>query len=154
MRIYEFVVEAQFGVMAKRPNPRNVRGIRGHKEVPLYRERVKCSVCDQVEECLTIHGCSQQEGIECESCIAMSECPYAAGVQLDEKGKASKKVCKSRVTDRQLGRSTLSSCIAQGYRPRTTNKKFRINGKVQKVKGKYIPGSRYGGPIPGYGKNK
>jgi hypothetical protein len=151
MRVYEFVAEDQFGVVAKRPNPRNVRGIRGHREVPLYRVRPSCDECEQAQECITIAECPGGMELECESCIAMGECPE---VRLDERGKASKKVCKSRVTDRQLGRSTLSSCIAQGYRPRTTNKKFRINGKVQKVKGKHIPGARYGGPIPGYGKNK
>jgi hypothetical protein len=42
----------------------------------------------------------------------------------------------------------LSSCISQGYRARETEKKFTINKKRQKVKGKKVKGGNYGGPLP------
>ena len=53
-----------------------------------------------------------------------------------ESGKASRKLCKSTKPDSELGASQLSSCISQGFRARDTEKKFTINRKRQKIKGK------------------
>ena len=65
-----------------------------------------------------------------------------------EQGKASRKLCKSTKPDSELGASQLSSCISQGFRARDTEKKFTINRKRQKVKGKKVKGGNYGGPLP------
>jgi hypothetical protein len=61
---------------------------------------------------------------------------------------ASRKLCTSGKPDSSLGASQLSSCIAQGYRSRKTDKKVTIGGKRQKIKGKKIKGKKYGGPLP------
>ncbi len=65
-----------------------------------------------------------------------------------ESGKASRKLCKSTKPDSELGASQLSSCISQGFRARDTEKKFTINRKRQKIKGKKVKGGNYGGPLP------
>lgn len=65
-----------------------------------------------------------------------------------EQGKATRKLCKSTKPDSELGASQLSSCISQGFRARDTEKKFTINRKRQKVKGKKVKGGNYGGPLP------
>jgi hypothetical protein len=65
-----------------------------------------------------------------------------------EHGKASRKLCLSTKPDSELGASQLSSCISQGLRARETEKKFTINKKRQKVKGKKVKGGNYGGPLP------
>jgi hypothetical protein len=67
---------------------------------------------------------------------------------IQESGPASRKLCTSTKPDSQLGASQLSSCISQGYRARETEKKFTINKKRQKVKGKKVKGGNYGGPLP------
>jgi hypothetical protein len=67
---------------------------------------------------------------------------------IQESGAASRKLCTSTKPDSQLGASQLSSCISQGYRARETEKKFTINRKRQKVKGKKVKGGNYGGPLP------
>ena len=70
------------------------------------------------------------------------------GGSLAESGKASRKLCKSTKPNSELGASQLSSCISQGFRARSTEKKFTINRKRQKVKGKKVKGGNYGGPLP------
>jgi hypothetical protein len=65
-----------------------------------------------------------------------------------ESGKASRKLCTSTKPNSELGASQLSSCISQGLRARATEKKFTINRKRQKVKGKKVKGGNYGGPLP------
>jgi hypothetical protein len=65
-----------------------------------------------------------------------------------ESGKATRKLCTSTKPDSELGASQLSSCISQGLRARDTEKKFTINRKRQKVKGKKVKGGNYGGPLP------
>lgn len=69
-------------------------------------------------------------------------------VELDEAGKASKKLCLSKKTDKELGASQLSSCKAQGLRKRDTKRKFRIGKEPKKIKGTYVKSSDYGGPLP------
>lgn len=68
--------------------------------------------------------------------------------EIDEAGKASRKLCLSKKSNDELGASQLSSCKAQGLRKRETPRKFRVDNKVQKVKGKKVKSSQYGGPIP------
>lgn len=69
--------------------------------------------------------------------------------QLDERGKASKKLCVSSKPDSALGASNLSSCKSQGYRARDGNKSHLVSkGNRVKVDGKKIKGKKYGGPLP------
>ncbi len=70
--------------------------------------------------------------------------------ELDEAGKASKKLCLSKKTDKELGASQLSSCKAQGLRKRDTKRKFKTGGSnvPKSIKGKRIRSSDYGGPLP------
>jgi|694.fasta_scaffold13361_11 hypothetical protein len=68
--------------------------------------------------------------------------------EIDEAGKAPKKLCLSKKTDGELGASQLSSCQAQGLRKRNTKRKFRIGKKVQSIDGKYVRSADYGGPLP------
>lgn len=65
-----------------------------------------------------------------------------------EEWKASRQLCTSTKPDSELGASALSSCVSQGFRARDTEKKFTINKKRQKVKGKKVKGGNYGGPLP------
>jgi hypothetical protein len=73
---------------------------------------------------------------------------------LDEAGKAPKKLCLSKKTDKELGASQLSSCKAQGLRKRDTKRKFNIGNKVKKIKGKMVKSSDYGGPLPKWKGNE
>ena len=94
----------------------------------------------RAKEFTSNHKQSVAEGTEqfCEVC----------GGSLAESGKASRKLCKSTKPASELGASQLSSCISQGFRARATEKKFTINRKRQKVKGKKVKGGNYGGPLP------
>jgi hypothetical protein len=71
--------------------------------------------------------------------------------QLDERGKASTKLCKSSRPDKDLGASNLASCKSQGLRARDGEKSHKL-GKSKKsrvkVDGKKIKGAKYGGPLP------
>lgn len=69
---------------------------------------------------------------------------------LDEAGKASRKLCLSKKTDAELGASQLSSCKAQGLRKRDTKRKFKTGGSdtPKSIKGKLVKASDYGGPLP------
>lgn len=75
--------------------------------------------------------------------------------ELDEAGKASKKLCLSKKTDKELGASQLSSCQAQGIRKRKSKnkRKFRIGGKLISIDGKKVKSNQYGGPIPTWNGN-
>jgi hypothetical protein len=69
--------------------------------------------------------------------------------QLDERGKATVKLCKSSRPDSDLGASNLASCKSQGLRSRKGKKSHLIgNNNRVKVDGKKIKGAKYGGPLP------
>jgi hypothetical protein len=69
--------------------------------------------------------------------------------QLDERGKATVKLCKSSRPDADLGASNLASCKSQGLRSRKGGKSHLIGkGNRVKVDGKKIKGAKYGGPLP------
>jgi hypothetical protein len=80
------------------------------------------------------------------------------GGSLMERGRASRKLCISRVPDEDLGASQLASCKSQGFRARDGDKSHLIghgNSKVRiTVGGKKIKGKKYGGPLPDYGTRK
>ena len=91
---------------------------------------------------------NQQPSCECESCEIKETCNE---VEIDEAGKASRKICLSTKSDKELGASQLSSCKAQGLRARKNKKSFNINGKQTKIYGKKVKGERYGGPLKDWG---
>ena len=69
---------------------------------------------------------------------------------LDEK--ASRKLCLSTKSNKDLGASNLASCKSQGLRAREGNKSHLINKKRVTMGGKRIKGEPYGGSIPNYSK--
>jgi hypothetical protein len=69
-------------------------------------------------------------------------------IQIDERGKASRALCKSSRSNADLGVSQLASCKSQGLRARETPKKHTIGNKHQSIKGKMVKGHKYGGPLP------
>lgn len=64
---------------------------------------------------------------------------------------ASRELCTSSKPNSALGASNLSSCKAQGYRGRETDKSFIIGGQRRKIKGQKVRGKKYGGPLPDWG---
>lgn len=72
----------------------------------------------------------------------------------DLEEKASRALCQSGKPNSALGASNLSSCKAQGYRARETEKTFKIGGKRRKIKGQKVLGKKYGGPLPDWGTRK
>ncbi len=75
---------------------------------------------------------------------------------IDEK--ASKALCGSSKSNKELGASNLASCKSQGLRAREGNKSHLIGHGKSSVRitvgGKKIKGKTYGGPLPDYGTRK
>ena len=75
---------------------------------------------------------------------------------LDER--ASKELCKSSKSNKELGASNLASCKSQGLRSREGGKSHLIGHGKSSVRitvgGKKIKGKAYGGPLPDYGTRK
>jgi hypothetical protein len=75
---------------------------------------------------------------------------------IDEK--ASKALCGSSKSNKELGASNLASCKSQGLRAREGEKSHLVgHGKSSTritVGGKKIKGKTYGGPLPDYGTRK
>jgi hypothetical protein len=75
---------------------------------------------------------------------------------IDEK--ASKALCGSSKSNKELGASNLASCKSQGLRAREGEKSHLVgHGKSSTritVGGKRIKGKAYGGPLPDYGTRK
>lgn len=75
---------------------------------------------------------------------------------LDEK--ASRSLCLSTKSNKEIGASQLASCKSQGLRAREGGKSHVIGHASNKVKitvgGKKIKGKKYGGPLPDYGTRK
>lgn len=69
-----------------------------------------------------------------------------------EEWKASKELCKSSKSNKELGASALASCKAQGYRAREGSMKHNVGKGRKKVAGKKIKGKRYSGPLPDWSK--
>lgn len=69
--------------------------------------------------------------------------------QFDEK--ASRALCLSTKSNKELGASNLASCKSQGLRAREGNKSHKIGKKRITVGGKKLKGAAYGGGIPNWG---
>lgn len=67
-----------------------------------------------------------------------------------EEWKASRKLCKSKRSDKSLGASALASCRAQGLRSRKNKRRMKIKGKIRSLQGKKIKSDDYGGPVNDY----
>jgi len=77
--------------------------------------------------------------------------PRYKSVEVDEAGKASRKLCLSSKPDDELGASQLSSCKSQGLRARDGEKSHKLGKSPKsrvKVGGHKIKGHKYGGPLP------
>jgi hypothetical protein len=77
---------------------------------------------------------------------------------IEERGKAPRSLCVSKIPDHDLGASQLASCKSQGLRARDGEKSHLIGHGKSKVRvtvgGKKIKGKKYGGPLPDYGTRK
>lgn len=77
---------------------------------------------------------------------------------IEERGKAPRSLCVSKIPDHDLGASQLASCKSQGLRARDGEKSHLIGHGSSKVRvtvgGKRIKGKKYGGPLPDYGTRK
>lgn len=74
---------------------------------------------------------------------------------LDEK--ASRKLCASTKSNKELGASNLASCKSQGLRAREGNKSHLLGkGPESRVVmgGHKLKGKKYGGKIPDWGTRK
>jgi hypothetical protein len=74
---------------------------------------------------------------------------------LDEK--ASRKLCTSTASNKDLGASNLASCKSQGLRAREGNKSHLLGrGPESRVVmgGHKLKGKKYGGKIPDWGTRK
>lgn len=71
--------------------------------------------------------------------------------ELDEAGgklMGTKKRCLMPNAKKRLPASEVSKCKAKGLVTRDGDRKFKIDGKIQSVKGKKVKSDQYGGPIP------
>lgn len=121
MKIYEIINEEKLGTEPKRNQRAGSRPDRGHKPVNRYKSD-KNSEPTQNEE-----------------------------FELDERGKASRRLCLSTKPDSDLGASQLASCKSQGLRARDGKKSHKIGrGPHSRIKvgGHKIKGHKYGGPLP------
>jgi hypothetical protein len=64
---------------------------------------------------------------------------------IDEK--ASRSLCISTKSNKELGASNLSSCKSQGLRAREGGTMITMNKKRGKTVGKKLKGEKYGGPV-------
>jgi hypothetical protein len=71
---------------------------------------------------------------------------------LDEK--ASRALCLSTKSNKDLGSSNLASCKSQGLRAREGKKSHLVGKKRITVGGKKIAGKSHGGPLPDWGTRK
>lgn len=141
MKVKEIISESNFGTNPKRPKRPGSRPDRGHKPVKRYSDEEE-HIMKQADE-LTYADRSADRDAEA---YAKKE-----DMDLEERGKASRKLCKSSKPDAELGASMLASCKSQGLRARDGNKSHKL-GKTKdsrvKVGGHKIRGNKYGGPLP------
>lgn len=84
-------------------------------------------------------------------------CPYHEDLEEDlglGEAKASRALCLSTVSNAKLGRSMYSSCVAQGLRAHTGDKKARVGDRIIKLAGKKVKSAKYGGPLKQWPKKK
>ena len=141
MKINEIITEADFGTRPKRPARTGSRPERGHTPVKRYKDEDDY-ITKQADD-LTYADRSADRDAQ--------HYGTKEDIELDERGRASRTLCKSSKPDSELGASALSSCKSQGYRARDGDKSHKL-GKTKdsriKVGGHRIKGKKYGGPLP------
>lgn len=141
MKINEIITEADLGTSPKRAARKGSRPERGHVPIKRYRSQDNHDI-DRAKE---LDYANRSADLDAEVYGTKED------VELDERGKASRQLCKSSKPDSELGASMLSSCKSQGLRARDGNKSHKL-GKTQdsriKVGGHKIKGKKYGGPLP------
>lgn len=145
MRAKEFLQEHKKGVKAviynKKPKP--VAGPEAFKANQKKRAEAKKKQAEPKPPKKVDAHLGESE--VCEHCGCKHE------LELDERGKASLKLCKSSVPDEDLGASQLASCKSQGLRARDGDKSHKLGKSSKsrvKVGGHKIKGKKYGGPLP------
>jgi len=76
---------------------------------------------------------------------------------ITERGKATRKLCLSPVSNQDLGASQLASCKSQGLRRREGKKSHKLGSSPASrvtVGGKKLKGKKYGGNLPDWGSRK
>lgn len=76
---------------------------------------------------------------------------------ITERGKTSRKICLSPVSNKDLGASQLASCKSQGLRRREGKKSHKLGASPDSrvtVGGKKLKGEKYGGKLPDWGTRK
>jgi len=76
---------------------------------------------------------------------------------ITERGKSTRKLCLSPVSNQDLGASQLASCKSQGLRRREGKKSHKIGSSPASrvtVGGKKLKGKKYGGNLPDWGSRK
>lgn len=145
MRARDFINEETLGTNPKRPSRKGSRPERGHEPQKRYKDKP-----DYKNAMHDMFGGSAEE-------LTKNLKIKEADVELDERGKASRKLCLSRKSDDDLGASQLASCKSQGLRRRDGEKSHKL-GKTAasrvKMGGKKIKGKKYGGPLPDWGDHK
>lgn len=141
MKINEIITEANLGTTSKRPSRKGSRPERGHAPVKRYNDEER-HIMKQADE-LTYADRSAD--------LDARDYGTKEDIELDERGRASRTLCKSSKPDSELGASALASCKSQGYRARDGEKSHKL-GKTKdsriKVGGHRIKGKKYGGPLP------
>lgn len=144
MRANEFINESDLGTSPKRSKRPGSRPERGHKAEPRYRKKEDDNIMKRGNE---LDFAKQSADSDADHYATKED------MELDERGKASVKLCTSSKPDSKLGASQLASCKSQGLRARDGNKSHKLGKTKQsrvKVGGKKIKGSDYGGPLPDY----
>lgn len=147
MKVYEIITETNLGTTPKRPSRKGSRPERGHDPVKRYNDEDK-AIMKRGDELSYADRSADKDAEE-----------YATKeeMQLDEKGKASRRLCLSTRPDSELGASNLASCKSQGLRARDGDKSHKVGrGKGSRIKvgGHKIKGAKYGGPLPDWGTRK
>lgn len=166
MRAKEFL-EGMFGTSPKRPPRPGSRPERGHESEPRYKNVDMRQVKLQIQS--DAHDMGDDFGQEVETIKILAKSynlnpglvrdmlrsdmlePMDVGDELDEEGKASRKLCLSAKPDDELGASQLASCKSQGLRARDGEKSHKLGKSPKsrvKVGGHKIKGHKYGGPLP------
>lgn len=141
MKVYEIIKEAKLGTSPKRPSRKGSRPERGHTPVKRYNDE---------DEYYRKRG-EEKKFADRSADLDAEIYGTKEDIELDERGRASRTLCKSSKPDSELGASALASCKSQGYRARDGNKSHKL-GKTKdsrvKVGGHRIKGKKYGGPLP------
>lgn len=141
MKINEIISEAKLGTNPKRPSRKGSRPERGHDPVKRYRN----------EDDYYMQRGEEEKFADRSADLDAINYAKKEDIELDERGRASRTLCKSSKPDSELGASALASCKSQGYRARDGNKSHKL-GKTadsrMKVGGHRIKGKKYGGPLP------